>query len=193
MKKNLTEKKESISKILCDYLPLIIFFVVYKFSNSQRPLIAATSSMVVSTFFALIISYFLTKKIALVPLFSALVLGFFGCLTIFLKDDFYIKIKPTIINLIFAGILFFGYLSKKPLLSYLMGSQIKISPQAWLILSLRFALFFVFLAILNEVIWRNFSTNFWVQFKVFGMAPLSMIFTFSQLPFMMREMKKQEN
>jgi intracellular septation protein len=149
--------------------------------------------MIFVTFITLIVSYFITRKISLVPLFSAIVLGFFGSLTIFLKDEIFIKTKPTIINLIFALILLYGYFSKKPLLSYLLGEQIKIDDRAWLVLSLRWACFFLVLAGLNEFIWRSFSTDLWVQFKVFGMMPLSLIFTVSQMPFMIREMKKTQS
>lgn len=181
---------DSLTKFLCDYLPLIVFFLCYKFSKAPNPLILATIAMVVTTFFALIISYILTKKIAKVALFSAIILSIFGGLTIFLQDEIFIKLKPTIINLIFAMILFYGYFVKKPFLSHLFGEQIKMNSQAWLKLSLRFACFFVALAILNEIIWRNFSTDFWVQFKVFGMTPISMCFMMLQLPFINREMKK---
>ncbi len=181
---------DSLTKFLCDYLPLIVFFACYKLAKTPDPLITATTYMIITTFIALIISYLLTKKIAKIALFSGIILGVFGGLTILLKDDLFIKIKPTIINLIFAAILFYGYFSKKPLLSYLIGDQIKMSDRAWLTLSARWAIFFIFLSILNEIIWRNFSTDFWVQFKVFGMMPLSIIFTLSQLPFMIKEIKK---
>jgi intracellular septation protein len=177
-------------KFLYDYLPLIIFFICYKFAKTPNPLITATIFMVLTTIVALIISYILTKTIPMVALVSGLVLSVFGGLTIFLQDDIFIKIKPTIINLIFAAILLYGYLSKKAFLSYLLGEQIKMSEKAWLTLSMRWAIFFIFLALLNETIWRNFPTDFWVQFKVFGMMPISIFFTISQLPFMMREMKQ---
>jgi len=178
---------DSTAKFFCDYLPLIVFFIFYKFVKSANPLITATIFMIATTFVALIVSYFLTKKLSMVALISGGVLALFGGLTIFLEDDFFIKIKPTIINSLFALILFYGYFSKKAFLSYLLGEQIKMSNAAWLILSRRWALFFVFLAILNEIIWRNFSTDFWVQFKVFGMMPLSLIFTLSQVPFMIKQ------
>ena len=186
MKKN----KESFVKFLTDFLPLIIFFAVFKTSDSENPLIEATLYLVVTTIITVIISYLLTRKIAKVALFSAGILGFFGGLTILLQDDIFIKLKPTIINLIFATILFVGHYYKKPFLSYLLGETIKMSQEAWLKLSFRWAIYFVCLAILNEYIWRNFPTDFWVQFKVFGMMPISFIFTFSQLPFMIKEMKK---
>jgi intracellular septation protein len=182
---------DSTSKFLCDYAPLIVFFIFYKFVKTDNPLITATIFMVATTALALIISYFLTKKISKVALFSGVVLAIFGGLAISLHDEIFIKIKPTAVNLLFATILFYGYFAKKPFLSYLLGEQIKMSDAAWLILSKRWACFFVFLAALNEVIWREFSTDFWVQFKVFGMMPLSLIFTCLQAPFMLKNIKKE--
>jgi intracellular septation protein len=185
--------KESTTKFLYDYLPLIVFFAIYKLAKTPDPLVTATIYMVATTFIALVISYFLTRKIPTVALVSGITLGVFGGLTILLKDDIFIKMKPTIINVIFAVILFYGYFKKKPFLSYILGEQIKMSNHAWLTLSARWGVFFLILAILNELIWRNFSTDFWVQFKVFGMMPISLIFTVFQVPFMIREMKKMEN
>jgi len=178
-------------KFLYDYLPLIVFFTVYKLSKSSNPLIDATIYMIIVTIFAMIISLILKQEIPKIALFSALILSIFGSLTILLQDEIFIKLKPTIVNLIFSTILFYGYFSQKPLLSYLLGSQIKISENSWLILSLRWALFFVFLAFLNELVWRNFSTDFWVKFKVFGMMPITLIFTISQMPFIIKEIKKE--
>ncbi len=180
---------ETLSKFLCDYLPLIVFILIYKLSNAANPLLPATLWLLVTSFVALIISYFLTKKIAKMPLISAAILGIFGGLTLLSGDEIFIKIKPTLINLIFAAILFYGYFSGRPLIKYLFADNIKIQDKAWLILSLRWALFFLFLAFLNEIIWRNFSTDFWVNFKVFGVFPLSMIFTLSQIPFMIKQIK----
>jgi intracellular septation protein len=190
IKKMSNKKHDSLMKFLYDYLPLIVFFLCYKFSKAPEPLISATIYMVLTTIIALAISYFVTGTIPKVALFSGLILAVFGGLTILLKDEIFIKIKPTIINLIFAVILFYGYFSKKPFLSHLFGDQIKMRPSAWLTLSMRWACFFVFLAILNEIIWRSFSTDFWVQFKVFGMTPISLLFTISQIPFMVKEMKE---
>ncbi|MBU6140282.1 MAG: septation protein A [Proteobacteria bacterium] len=184
------KSSEGVIKFLYDYLPLIVFFACYKFAKTPNPLITATICMVVTTFFALTISYILTQKIPAVALASGIILAIFGGLTVILKDDIFIKIKPTIVNLLFSVFLFYGFFTKKPLLSYLLGEQVKISNEAWIILSARWGLFFIFLAILNEIIWRTSSTDFWVQFKVFGMMPLSMLFTLSQVPFMMKEMKK---
>lgn len=192
MENNQETKKSynSITKFLYDYLPLIVFFLTFKLSKAPNPLIDATIYMLITTAFALAVSYALTKKIPNVALFSAIILAVFGGLTVLLKDELFIKLKPTIINLIFAAILLYGYFTKKPLLSYILGEQLKMRPQAWLILSLRWACFFIFLALLNEFIWRSFSTDFWVKFKVFGMMPITLIFTISQMPFIIKEVKK---
>ncbi len=184
---------ESLANLFCDYFPLTIFFIFYKFVPSPNPLMSATIALMGATFIALIVAYVLTKKIAKVALFSGVVLAVFGLATVILQNDVFIKMKPTVINLLFASILFYCYFGKKLWLANLLGSKIQISNEAWLVLSVRWGSFFVFLAFLNEVIWRNFSTDFWVQFKVFGMMPVSFIFTISQVPFMMKEIKKFED
>lgn len=185
--------RESWSNFLCDYCPLAVFFIFYKFVESPNPLMTATIALMIATLIALLIAYILTKKIAKVALFSGLVLAVFGTATIILQNDVFIKMKPTVINLIFAAILFYCYFAKKSWLANLLGAQISMSNNAWLTLSLRWGCFFVFLAFVNEIIWRNFPTDFWVQFKVFGMMPISFIFTISQVPFMMKEIKKFES
>ncbi len=186
------EKKsyDGLAKFFYDYLPLIVFFLTFKIAKTPNPLITATIYMLVTTIFALFISYILTKKIPQIALFSAIILGIFGGLTIIFQDELFIKLKPTIINIIFALILLYGYFSKKPLLAYLLGEQLKMSNHAWLVLSLRWALFFIFLALLNEIMWRSFETDIWVKFKVFGMMPITMTFTIFQVPFMIKEVKK---
>lgn len=191
-KKTTKNSRESWANFLCDYFPLAVFFIYYKWVESPNPLVTATIALMISTLIALVVAYILTRKIAKVALFSGLVLAVFGMATVLLQDEVFIKIKPTIVNLIFAAILFYCYFSKKPWIANLLGSKIQMSKAAWLTLSLRWGVLFLFLAILNEVIWRNFSTDFWVQFKVFGMMPISLIFTMSQIPFMMREIKKFE-
>jgi intracellular septation protein len=176
-------------KFICDFLPLLTFFLIYK-TSSDNAIINATIGLVIVTFITLVIGYIFTRQIAAMPLFSAIVLGFFGFLTIFSGNEIFIKIKPTLLNLLFAAILLFGYFSKKPLLKSLLGSAFEIKDEAWLELSKRWAIFFIFLAVLNEVIWRNFSTDWWVQFKVFGILPLSIIFTCSQIPYILEKSKK---
>ena len=192
MSEKKTKSKDAWSKFLCDYFPLIIFIVVYKFSKAPDPLLPATLCLLVASFAALIIAYFLTGKIAKMPLISAVLLGVFGGLTLISGNDLFIKIKPTLINLFFASVLFFGYFTKRPLIKHLFGGELKMTDEVWLILSRRWGLFFIFLAVLNEVIWRHFPTDFWVSFKVFGVFPISMIFTIAQVPFMIKNMQKKE-
>ena len=193
------KKKEGIAKFLCDYLPLIIFFIAYKVPKSflinyhLEPLIFATICLVFTAIISLIISYILIKKISQIALFSTIILTIFGSLTAIFNDEIFIKIKPTIINLIFAIILIVSYLKKKPILAILFESKIQMSKQSWLTLSLRFGCYFIFLAILNEIIWRNFTTDFWVDFKVFGMMTLSIIFMILQFPFLVRNIQKDKN
>ena len=175
-------------KFFCEFAPLLIFFLVFKTSDSQKPIIDATLYLVIATFITLSICYYLTKHIPKLPLFSAIILVVFGLATVFFDNDIFIKIKPTLLNLIFAAILFYSYYSKKLFLKNILGSTINMNDNAWLTLSLRWAIFFIALAILNEVVWRNFPTDFWVKFKVFGMMPISIIFTVSQMPFMMKNM-----
>ncbi len=182
----------SLQKFLIDFLPLIIFFTVFKLSKSPKPIFDATIALVFSTAVILILNYMITKKIAFVALFSALILGLFGGLTIFFENDTFIKIKPTIVNSCLGLILLSGFFTKKPLLQYIFGGALHISHKAWMTLSLRWAGFFIFLSILNEIIWRNFSTDFWVKFKVFGVFPLSITFALINMPYIIRELEKHE-
>lgn len=179
--------KKSVSTAL-EVLPLVVFFAVYKFSD----LIAATGALVVVTIVTISITYMVERRVPMMPLISAIVLSFFGGLTLISGDGIFIKIKPTLVNIVFASILFAGAYMKKPLLKYLMESAFKMDDEAWLKFSLRWGFFFLFLAGLNEVIWRNFSEDFWVKFKVFGMLPISVLFTATQIPFLKKNMIEEE-
>lgn len=184
-------RKDGFAKFLSDFLPLIVFVTIFKSSDSEDPILLATLWMVIVTMFSLSASYLLTRKLAKMPLISAAILGIFGTITVFSGDDYFIKIKPTLLNLTFAAILLFGYFTKKPLISYLFGGELKLKNQeAWHRLSIRWAIFFIFLAIINEVIWRNFSLDFWVNFKIFGVLPISIAFAISQIPFILKNIQK---
>ena len=163
-------------KMFLDIAPLAIFFVAYKFFG----VIAATGMLTIATVATLAITYWKTKKIAIAPLVTGVVVAIFGTLTIVLHDDFFIKIKPTLVNLIFAGLLLGGLVCKKTLLKNVMESALSLDERGWQVLTLRYGWLFVFLAGLNELIWRNFSTDFWVNFKVFGMFSLTILFTLLQ-------------
>lgn len=122
------------------------------------------------------------------PLVSGIAVAVFGGITLWLNDETFIKIKPTLVNMLFSVILLGGVIFKKPMLKYVLESALHLTEEGWLLLSKRWGIFFVFLAVLNEIIWRNFPTDFWVNFKVFGMFTCTIIFTLSQLPLMKKYM-----
>ena len=165
-------------RLLLDFSPLAGFFIAYRAAG----LLAATSTIIVLTLLSLVITYFYEKRIATMPLISGVAVTLLGGLTLYLHDDYFIKIKPTIVNLLFGGILLGGLCSGKALFKHVLGHAMQLTDKGWQTLSLRWGIFFVFLAVLNEVIWRNFSTDFWVNFKVFGMFSLTMLFTVLQVP-----------
>tara|TARA_B100001758_G_C18153236_1_gene475166 strand:- start:36 stop:575 length:540 start_codon:yes stop_codon:yes gene_type:complete len=167
---------KSVSKILIDIGPLAVFFIFYTRSGLQEAILP----LMIATVIAVIISYILEKKIPIMPTLGAGIVLVFGGLTIYFNDETFIKMKPTIINVIFAIILYGGVILKKPLLKYLLGAALKLEEEGWKILTYRWIAFFIALAILNEIIWRTQSTNLWVNFKVFGILPITFLFTISQ-------------
>ncbi len=166
-------------KFLTDFLPLIVFFTLYKMQGIMQ----ATTGLVLTSVVVAVIYYFVHKKLPVALLVSTLVVGFFGALTIFSKNEIFIKIKPTIINLVFAAILFGGVLKGKGLLKHIFGQAFVMEESAWITLSKRWALLFLSLALINELVWRNFSTDIWVDFKVFGLFGITFIFLLTQLSF----------
>lgn len=164
-------------KLVLEIGPLVVFFV----SNAMGGIYFATKVFMVAIIVALALSRWLLGRIAVMPLVTAFFVMIFGGLTIFLENDLFIKMKPTIVNLFFAGVLTIGLLFGKSLLRYIFEDAFHISEIGWSILTKRWTLFFVLLAVLNEVVWRNFSTDFWVSFKTFGIMPLTMVFAVSQL------------
>jgi len=167
-------------KLALDLGPLLVFFLAYRTAG----LLAATAALIAFTLLSLGVIYSREKRIATMPLVSAIAVTVFGGLTLILHDDLFIKMKPTFVNLLFAGILLGGLYFKKPLLKFLLSDALSISDEGWKKLSFRWGLFFIFLACLNEIIWRHFSTDFWVNFKVFGMFSCTLAFTFCQIPLM---------
>ena len=140
----------------------------------------------VATAIALLVSYALTKTLPIMPLVSGAVVLVFGTLTLYLQNDMFIKMKPTIINTLFGVALLGGLYFGKSLLGYVFGAAFRLDAEGWRKLTLRWGLFFLFLAVLNEVVWRVFSTDFWVAFKVWGTMPITLLFTFSQMSLIMK-------
>jgi intracellular septation protein len=170
-----------IIKFIVDFGPLLIFFIIY--IRSDNNLEKAIPPFVIATIISLVFVYFLEKKIPFVPLTSGIIITLFGGLTLYFDNKTFFYMKPTIVNLIFAGVLFFGkYITKKPLLKTLFQNTLKLENVGWEILSQSWIFFFIFVAILNEIVWRTQSEVFWVNFKVWGLIPISFLFAISQVP-----------
>ncbi len=176
-----------LPKLLLETGPLVVFFVCNSYAveifgaTEKTKIFWATGAFMVATTIALIASRVLFKRLPVMPLVGGVFVLGFGAITLFLQDEFFIKIKPTVVNLMFASILFGGLLMGHALLKFLFGEVFKLQERGWKLLTFRWACFFVFLAILNEFIWRSFSTDFWAGFKLFGVMPITMIFAISQV------------
>tara|TARA_B100001250_G_scaffold259387_1_gene223353 strand:- start:240 stop:791 length:552 start_codon:yes stop_codon:yes gene_type:complete len=171
---------KSILKFVTDIGPLAIFFYFY-YANDKN-LKVAIPPLIVATVIAVFLVWILEKKVPLVPLLSGILISLFGGLTIYFDNPIFIYMKPTIINTLFALALFFGkYFTNEPILKKILGKSIPLSDEGWNILNNRWMYFFLGLAILNELIWRTQSEEFWVNFKVWGMLPITFIFTAFQI------------
>jgi intracellular septation protein len=165
-------------KLALDFGPLALFF----FANNHYDIFVATGTFMVAVLVALAISYFLTRHLPIMPVVTAIIVVVFGGLTLFLHDATFIKVKPTIIYALFGAILLGGLFFGKPLLGAVLDSMFQLTEEGWRKLTLRWAIFFFVLAVLNEIVWRNTSTNVWVDFKVFGVVPLTCLFGALQVP-----------
>lgn len=186
--------------LLLEFVPLLVFFLAHRMSGSftqklpflnpeMPPLFVATIFLMGVTTLTVPLLFFLTRRLPLMPLITALLVGIFGALTLFFQNDLFIKLKPTIVNLLLGGVLLGGLAFGKSLLTPLLGTVLSLDPEGWNKLTLRWALFFFFLAGLNMLISQFFSTAFWVTFKVFGILPLTLLFAAFQMPLMMRHSK----
>jgi len=164
-------------KLFVEVGPLVVFFVM----NARAGIFWGTGGFMVATLISLVASRILFGRVPVMPLVTGLFVLVFGGLTIWLQDDHFIKIKPTIVNALFAAALFAGLLAGHSLLKIVFGEVFRLTDQGWRKLTIRWACFFTLLALLNEVVWRSFSTDVWVSFKVFGIMPLTMIFAIAQM------------
>jgi intracellular septation protein len=172
---------KSFVKFVTDFGPLVIFFFYYY--NNDKSLKIAIPPFIIATLVALTIVWILEKKIPMMPLLSGILITLFGGLTIYFDNPIFIYIKPTIINVLFGISLLFGkYFTNEPVLKKIMGKSIALSDIGWQLLEKRWVFFFFALAITNELVWRTQSEEFWVNFKVWGMLPITFIFTASQVP-----------
>jgi intracellular septation protein len=169
--------KDQLLKLAVEVGPLVVFFVV----NARAGIFWGTGVFMGATVVSLIASRILFGRIPVMPLVTGVCVMVFGGLTLWLQDDHFIKIKPTIVNALFAGALFVGLLAGQSLLRVIFGEVFRLTDEGWRKLTLRWAFFFTFLAVLNEVVWRSFTTDTWVSFKVFGVMPLTMAFAVAQV------------
>jgi intracellular septation protein len=172
------------ARILVEWGPLVAFFI----ANAWGGIFWATGIFMAATTIALAVSWTLTRKLAMVPLIGAVFVAVFGGLTLWLQNDTFIKVKVTLVNALFGTILLTGLYFGKPFLKLVLGEALKMDDAGWRILTLRWGLFFFVVAGLNEIIWRTVSTDLWVNFKVFGILPLTLLFALSQAPLMNRHM-----
>jgi len=172
---------KSLLKFVTDFGPLLIFFTVYYKSGNNLSI--AIPPLIIATLIAVLISYMVEKKIPYLPLVGGIIISVFGGLTLYFNNPIFLYLKPTIVNIIFALVLFMGrvFLNKN-LLKYFFQNAFQIDETGWDKLNTRWILFFIFLALINELVWRTQTEVVWVNFKVWGMLPLTFVFTAFQIP-----------
>jgi len=171
---------KSFLKFITDFGPLLVFFFFYY--NSDKNLKIAIPPFIIATIIALVIVWVIEKKIPMIPLIGGILITFFGGLTIYFDNPVFIFIKPTIINILFGLALLFGkYFTDEPVLKKILGKSIALTDEGWNILNKRWMFFFFSIALLNELVWRTQSEEFWVNFKVWGLLPITFLFTAFQI------------
>jgi intracellular septation protein len=189
-------KSGGAGQIAVDFGPVGLFMVTYNLvhrSNPDQAIFIATGVFMAATLAALLYAVLVQKRVPPMLIVTAAVVGVFGGLTIYFHNPVFIKIKPTIVNLLFAGAIFGGLLFKQNVWKILFESAFTLPDRIWTILAVRWGLFYIFLAALNEVIWRNFSEAFWTNFKVLGVIPITFLFVLANIPITMKYMPKDED
>lgn len=187
------EAKPQLIKLALELGPLVVFFLanaygnrlieaIPLFSGLDDPLYPATLFFMIAMIVSLALSWALLRRIAVMPLVTAAVVLVFGALTFYFRDTTFIKMKPTVVNVLFGTALLGGLLFRQSLLRYVFGDVYRLRPEGWTVLTVRWGLFFFALAAANEVVWRLFDTNTWVAFKVWGIMPITIVFSLFQLP-----------
>ncbi len=176
-------------KFVLEMGPLVLFFLAY----NKFGIFAGTGTLMVATLIALAVTYVLTKHLPVMPMVTAAMVVIFGGATLLLHDATFVKMKATIVYLLFAAALLGGLMFGKALLSVAFDSVMNLTEEGWRKLTLRWGLFFIAMAVVNEVVWRTQTENFWVNFKVFGFVPLTIVFALSQTPLMLKHELKAED
>ncbi|HYD32883.1 MAG TPA: septation protein A [Azospirillaceae bacterium] len=179
----------ALLKLLMEAGPLLVFFI----TNARAGIMTGTAAFMVATALALIVSWRLEHRLPVMPLVTCGFVLLFGGLTLWLDDDLFIKLKPTVVNLLFATVLLAGLAFRRNVLKHVLGAMLALTDEGWRSLSRRWALFFVVLAVLNEVVWRTQPTDVWVNFKVFGIMPLTLVFSALQMPLILKHQVSQED
>ncbi|AEQ53276.1 septation protein A [Pelagibacterium halotolerans] len=191
---SIEDLKPALTKLSLELGPLVVFFIVNAQGENileafptlqtwfSQPIIFATAVFMVAMAISLVLSKLILKTIPVMPLVTGVVVLVFGGMTLYFQDALFIKLKPTITNVLFGSVLLGGLAFGHSLLRYVFGEVYKLQDRGWYLMTLRWGIFFFVLAALNEIVWRNFSDDFWVAFKVWGIMPLTMAFAMSQLP-----------
>ena len=169
-------------RLVVELGPLLIFF----FANAQWGIFAGTGAFMAAILVSFSVSLWMERRVPVMPLVTAVVVLVFGGLTLYLQDELFIKLKPTILYSLFAAVLAFGLVTGRNFLQIVLGSVLQVDARGWRILTVRWALFFVAMAVVNEFVWRTFSTDTWVSFKLFGFLPLTFAFSLAQVPLLNR-------
>lgn len=196
--KNTRKPIGQFTKLALEMGPLLVFFLSNAYGEKLVDIFPAlgalggkifigTAAFMVAMVISLTITWILERRIAMMPLITGIMVMVFGGLTLYLQDETFIKMKPTIVNILFGTTLMIGlFVLKRPLMKLLFESAFKLDDTGWTKLSFRWGLYFFFLAITNEIVWRNFSTDFWVNFKVWGTMPITMVFMLFQIKLLSR-------
>jgi intracellular septation protein len=170
-------------KLLSEFAPLMAFFIAYSYGAG---IMKATLWILVTSIISIAILYYIDRKISKFSLISSTILLVSACITLITGNAIFIKIKPTILYLFVAGAFFISAIKKQPMIKHLVDGALKLKEDGWYGLSYRFAGFFILMAIINELVWRNTEEATWVQFKVFGALPITIIFVLLQIPFIIK-------
>ena len=178
-----------LRKLSLDLGPLLIFFAAFKYLG----IFMATAAFMVAVIVALGIGYAFEKKLSPMPIFTALLVVIFGGLTLYLQNDLFIKMKPSVLYAFFGALLLGGLRFNRLFIKYVFGQAFELDDAGWRKLTIRWGIFFLALAALNELVWRLTSTETWVAFKVWGIIPLLFVFALAQTPLVMKHQQGDKN